>query len=193
MSTIIHTYPLDNYVMSLRDPVPIQDATMDNFLERLQSDVQNYGPRISVGAIFLTHIHKYPHILLLHSPGPRGFLLPGGRLDPGEGETDGLKRQLSTKLNPNLSIHWDIGEHAGTFYRPELGPRMLPFLPPHVSSAKETLKVYLVQLPPTAEFIQAKNNKLVAVPLHELYNDKERYGYLSEIPCLLSRISIVSS
>ena len=45
----------------------------------------------------LVHENNHPHVLLLE--GKDGQLsLPGGRLRPGEGEVEGLKRKLQNKL-----------------------------------------------------------------------------------------------
>ncbi|KAL0251273.1 hypothetical protein GEMRC1_000486 [Eukaryota sp. GEM-RC1] len=187
-----YAYPLENYRMTTRDHVQdAQDETLDQFFQRMSAEVSKQGPRTTVEAVLLTHIHSYPHILLLDTSGPRGYRLPGGKLDPGESELAGLKRSLTNKLCPTGAISWDLGELLGVYYRPEFTQNLYPFMPPHSTLPKETIKVFLCQLPQETEFIQAKNLKLVAIPLHELKMNTSKFGgYLSDIPTLLSRINI---
>ncbi|KAL0209682.1 hypothetical protein RCL1_008520 [Eukaryota sp. TZLM3-RCL] len=195
--TTLHLYPITSYNILTRDPVPVQDATANDYFSRMSDDVARFGPRLSVEAIFLTHNHGYPHVLLFKSDVPndfRKYRLPGGKLLPGESEVDGLKRKLSTKLDPHGVVDWDVGEIVATYYRPEFSPQLVPFIPPSVSTPKEKVLVFVVQLPPKAEFFQAKNHKLVAIPLDELYDRSSEYGkYLAEIPIYLSRVNLVLS
>tara|TARA_B100001250_G_C19593754_1_gene697497 strand:- start:348 stop:584 length:237 start_codon:yes stop_codon:yes gene_type:complete len=68
---------------------------------------------------------------------------------------------------------------------------MYPYLPPHVTKPKETLEVFLVELPEKCYFAVPKTSKLVAVPIFELYDNAEKFGAVaSSIPHLLSRIDI---
>ena len=43
------------------------------------------GVRRTVEALLLVHLHGHPHLLLLRKAGGADFVLPGGRLRPGEG------------------------------------------------------------------------------------------------------------
>jgi hypothetical protein len=74
------------------------------------------GMRRSVAAVLLVHAHGFPHILLLQSTGSEGFLLPGGRLRPGECEEVGLRRKLTAKLSPVGAEAnpptWEIGDQC---------------------------------------------------------------------------------
>jgi hypothetical protein len=77
------------------------------FLER--------GMRRSVAAVLLVHAHNFPHVLLLQqTSGSGNFALPGGRLRPGEGEEEGLRRKLTAKLSPvggdADGPGWDVGD-----------------------------------------------------------------------------------
>ena len=126
------------------------------------------------------------------------FRLPGGRLRAGEGTTEGLKRKLANKLaapnesnEANLRASFDILDQLSTWYRIGFEPQMYPYLPPHVTKPKETLEVFLVELPEKCYFAVPKTSKLVAVPIFELYDNAEKFGAVaSSIPHLLSRIDI---
>mmetsp|Transcript_25243 Transcript_25243/g.34784 ORF Transcript_25243/g.34784 Transcript_25243/m.34784 type:complete len:132 (-) Transcript_25243:305-700(-) len=122
--------------------------------------------------------------------------LPGGRLRPGEGELEGLQRKLGNKLAPvaGPTTHWEINDCAGVWWRPDFENFFYPYLPPHITKPKECKKIYLVQLPEKCTFAVPKNFKLLAVPLFELYDKKERYGpSIASIPHLLSRFNILFS
>ncbi len=51
----------------------------------------------SVDGVLLVHEHGLPHVLLLQL-GSTFFKLPGGELNPGEDEVDGLKRLMTDTL-----------------------------------------------------------------------------------------------
>ena len=126
------------------------------------------------------------------------FRLPGGRLRTGEGITEGLKRKLANKLaapnesnETNLRASFEVLDQLSTWYRLGFEPQMYPYLPPHVTKPKETLEVFLVELPEKCYFAVPKTSKLVAVPIFELYDNAEKFGAVaSSIPHLLSRIDI---
>ena len=126
------------------------------------------------------------------------FRLPGGRLRAGEGTREGLKRKLANKLaapnetnEANLRASFDVLDQLATWYRLGFEPQMYPYLPPHVTKPKETLEVFLVELPEKCYFAVPKTSKLVAVPIFELYDNAEKFGAVaSSIPHLLSRIDI---
>lgn len=58
----------------------------------MRAEFDKLGMRRSVEAVLLVHEHGLPHVLLLQL-GTTFFKIPGGELNPGEDETDGLKRQ----------------------------------------------------------------------------------------------------
>jgi cleavage and polyadenylation specificity factor subunit 5 len=69
---------------------------------------------------------------------------------------------------------------------------MYPYMPAHIMKPKEQKKIFLVHLPEKRTFAVPKNMKLLAVPLFELYDNKERYGpIISCIPQMLSRFDFV--
>lgn len=83
--------------------------------------------RRSVEGVLLLQNRQHPHVLLLQQ-GTREsavFRLPGGRLRPGEGELEGARRKLSSKLAPpreQLSaVHqakWIVEEQLAVWWRP---------------------------------------------------------------------------
>nr|KAJ0220825.1 hypothetical protein LSAT_V11C200099890 [Lactuca sativa] len=148
------------------------------------------GMRTSVEGILLVQEHNHPHILLLQI-GNTFCKLPGGRLKPGENETEGLKRKLCSKLAANstglqpdwqfkdfLIIHGfvngmqlQIGECVAVWWRPNFETIMYPYCPPHITKPKECKKLFLVHLSEREYFAVPKNLKLLAVPLFELYDN----------------------
>ncbi|CAI5978667.1 unnamed protein product [Closterium sp. NIES-65] len=129
------------------------------------------GMRTSVEGIILVHHHNHPHILLLQI-GNSFFKLPGGRLKPGEDEVEGLKRKLTSKLGPSVSIlpvpDWQVGECSAVWWRPNFETLMYPYCPPHITKPKEMKKLFVVPLTERQYFGVPKNLKLLAVPLLEL-------------------------
>eukprot|EP00199_Chlamydomonas_sp_CCMP681_P006103 CAMPEP_0119112398 /NCGR_PEP_ID=MMETSP1180-20130426/40085_1 /TAXON_ID=3052 ORGANISM="Chlamydomonas cf sp, Strain CCMP681" /NCGR_SAMPLE_ID=MMETSP1180 /ASSEMBLY_ACC=CAM_ASM_000741 /LENGTH=203 /DNA_ID=CAMNT_0007099885 /DNA_START=113 /DNA_END=724 /DNA_ORIENTATION=+ len=162
---------------------------------RLKTAFERDGMRRSVEGILIVHEHNHPHILLLQFG--QGFRLPGGRLRPGEDEVEGLQRKLTNNMSPTneaLKIHWDVGECAGIFWRPNFDTLFYPYNPAHMTRPKECKKLFLVALPSKAVLAVPSNLRLVAVPLTELYDNLARYGpVISSIPLLLSRLRLVMS
>lgn len=68
--------------------------------------LSNYriGMRRSVEGVLLVHEHGLPHVLLLQL-GTTFFKLPGGELNAGEDEVEGLKRLL-TEVSLNVEINF---------------------------------------------------------------------------------------
>lgn len=60
----------------------------------MRDEFERIGMRRTVEGVFLVHEHGLPHVLLLQL-GTTFFKLPGGELNPGEDEVEGLKRILS--------------------------------------------------------------------------------------------------
>ena len=63
----------------------------------MRDEFDRIGMRRSVEGVLLVHEHGLPHVLLLQL-GTTFFKLPGGELNPGEDEVEGLKRLL-TEVN----------------------------------------------------------------------------------------------
>ena len=65
--------------------------------QRMRDEFDRIGMRRSVEGVLLVHEHGLPHVLLLQL-GTTFFKLPGGELNAGEDEVEGLKRLL-TEVN----------------------------------------------------------------------------------------------
>jgi len=143
-------------------------------------------------------LFDHPHLLLLQVRNS-SFLLPGGRLRPGEEEVQGLKRKLSSKLSfvdadDDQTIEeeddWQIGECIGMWWRSEFEAIPFPYMPPSFRAPKECIKLFLVRLPMSRQFIVPRNMKLLAVPLSQVHGNAQVYGpIISGIPNLLSKFS----
>ncbi|GFW07618.1 cleavage and polyadenylation specificity factor subunit 5 [Trichonephila clavipes] len=115
---------------------------------------------------------------------------PGGELEAGEDELEGLKRLMTETLGrqDGVTQEWIIEDTVGNWWRPNFEPPQYPYVPPHITKPKEHKKLYLVQLPEKALFAVPKNYKLVAAPLFELYDNAQGYGpIISSLPQALSR------
>ncbi|CAI5491241.1 unnamed protein product [Closterium sp. Naga37s-1] len=149
------------------------------------SSYQKEGMRTSVEGIILVHHHNHPHILLLQI-GNSFFKLPGGRLKPGEDEVEGLKRKLTSKLGPSVSIlpvpDWQVGECSAVWWRPNFETLMYPYCPPHITKPKEMKKLFVVPLTERQYFGVPKNLKLLAVPLLELYDNVQQQNSVFVVP-----------
>ena len=125
------------------------------------------------------------------------FLLlpvPGGELNAGEDEIDGLKRILSETLGrtDGHPQEWTVEDLIGTWWRPNFEPAQYPYIPPHITKPKEQKKLFLVQLPEKAFFAVPRNYKLVAAPLFELYDNAQGYGpIISTLPQTLGRFNFI--
>lgn len=67
---------------------------MPSRFQRMREEFDRIGMRRSVEGVLLVHEHGLPHVLLLQL-GTTFFKLPGGELNAGEDEVEGLKRLLS--------------------------------------------------------------------------------------------------
>eukprot|EP00027_Filamoeba_sp_ATCC50430_P009061 CAMPEP_0168558484 /NCGR_PEP_ID=MMETSP0413-20121227/9999_1 /TAXON_ID=136452 /ORGANISM="Filamoeba nolandi, Strain NC-AS-23-1" /LENGTH=177 /DNA_ID=CAMNT_0008589617 /DNA_START=143 /DNA_END=673 /DNA_ORIENTATION=+ len=108
----INLYPLENYTFGIKEAQLEKDTSVPARLARMRYKYEREGLRRTVEGILLVHQHKHPHVLLLQI-GNTFFKLAGGRLNPGEGEMDGLKRKLTNKLAPTINTYqpkWEVGE-----------------------------------------------------------------------------------
>ena len=80
----------------------------------MRDEFEKLGMRRSVEAVLIVHEHGLPHVLLLQL-GTTFFKVPGGELNPGEDEVDGLKRILSETLGkePNSEHEWIVEDLIG--------------------------------------------------------------------------------
>ena len=149
--------------------------------------------RRSVDGVLLVHEHGLPHVLLLQL-GTTFFKLPGGELQPGEDEVEGLKRLMTSTLarSDGTSTEWVIEDTIGNWWRPNFEPAQYPYIPPHIPKPKEHRKLFLVQLQEKAYFAVPRNYKLVAAPLFELYDNAQGYGpIISSLPQALARFNFI--
>uniref|UniRef100_A0A915J7W2 Cleavage and polyadenylation specificity factor subunit 5 n=1 Tax=Romanomermis culicivorax TaxID=13658 RepID=A0A915J7W2_ROMCU len=184
------TYPLTNYTFGTKDALFEKDQSVQARFQRMRDDYEKIGMRRSVEGVLLVHEHNLPHILLLQL-GTTFFKLPGGEIEPGEDEVEGLKRLLTTTLGRQDGIkqEWYVEDTIGNWYRPNFEPPRYPYVPAHVTKPKELTKMFLVQLPEKSLFAVPKNYKLVAAPLFELFDNAQGYGpVIASLPQCLSRL-----
>uniref|UniRef100_A0A8P0NZE3 Uncharacterized protein n=1 Tax=Canis lupus familiaris TaxID=9615 RepID=A0A8P0NZE3_CANLF len=121
-----------------------------------------------------------PCCVVLLQLGTTFFKLPGGELNPGEDEVEGLKRLMTETL----------GHQDGVL--PNFEPPQYPYIPAHITKPKDHKKLFWVQLQEKALFAVPKSYKLVAAPLSELSDNAPGYGpIISSLPQLLSRFSFI--
>ncbi|CAG9536144.1 unnamed protein product [Cercopithifilaria johnstoni] len=189
----INLYPLTNYTFGTKDPQAERDHSVQARFQRMREEYEKIGMRRSVEGVLLVHEHSLPHVLLLQI-GTTFFKLPGGELNPGEDEVEGLKRLLTETLGRQDGAKdlWTIEDVIGNWWRPNFDPPRYPYIPAHVTKPKEQTKLFLVQLPERALFAVPKNYKLVAAPLFELYDNSTGYGNLiASLPQVLSRFNFL--
>jgi cleavage and polyadenylation specificity factor subunit 5 len=159
----------------------------------MRDEFEKIGMRRSVEGVLIVHEHRLPHVLLLQL-GTTFFKLPGGELNPGEDELDGLKRLMTDTLGrqDGGANEWTVEDTVGNWWRPNFEPPQYPYVPPHITKPKEHKRLFLVQLPEKTLFAVPKNYKLVAAPLFELYDNAQGYGpIISSLPQALSRFNFV--
>ncbi|UYV76127.1 NUDT21 [Cordylochernes scorpioides] len=183
-------YPLSNYTFGTKEPLYERDPSVPARFQRMREEYNKFGMRRSVEGVLLVHEHGLPHVLLLQL-GTTFFKLPGGELNVGEDDVEGLKRLLTEILGRVDGLQqpdWLIEDNVGNWWRPNFEAPQYPYIPPHITKPKEHRKLFLVQLPDKALFAVPKNHKLVAAPLFELYDNAQGYGpVISSLPQVLSR------
>merc|ERR1712036_118861 len=105
----VNLYPLTNYTFGTKEPLFEKDPSVPARFQRMREEFDKIGMRRSVEGVLLVHEHGLPHVLLLQL-GTTFFKLPGGELNPGEDETDGLKRLMTETLGKQA----DAGSAAAT-------------------------------------------------------------------------------
>jgi len=196
VKTQISLHEIDNYTFGTKEAKPEKDSLVKR-MSRMTEKYKEEGMRRTVECVLLLQNKQHPHVLLLQQ-GTREsavFRLPGGRLRPGEGELEGTRRKLSSKLAPpreQLSqthqAKWMVEEQLAVWWRPNFETLMYPYLPAHVTKPKECKKICMVRLSERQVFAVPKNFKLLAVPLFELYDNAARYGpVIASLPHLISR------
>ncbi|XP_066569629.1 cleavage and polyadenylation specificity factor subunit 5 isoform X1 [Amia ocellicauda] len=190
----INLYPLTNYTFGTKEPLYEKDSSVAARFQRMREEFEKIGMRRTVEGVLIVHEHRLPHVLLLQL-GTTFFKLPGGELNPGEDEVEGLKRLMTEILGRQDGVQqdWVIDDCIGNWWRPNFEPPQYPYIPAHITKPKEHKKLFLVQLQEKALFAVPKNYKLVAAPLFELYDNAPGYGpIISSLPQLLSSISFTT-
>jgi len=193
LSRTVNLYPLTNYTFGTKDPLFEKDPSVPARFQRMRDEYDKMGMRRSVDGVLLVHEHGLPHVLLLQL-GTTFFKLPGGELNPGEDECEGLKRLMTETLGRPESggADWVVEDTIGNWWRPNFEPAQYPYIPPHITKPKEHRKLFLVQLKEKAYFAVPRNYKLVAAPLFELYDNAQGYGpIISSMPQSLSRFNFI--
>ncbi|XP_023215229.1 cleavage and polyadenylation specificity factor subunit 5-like isoform X2 [Centruroides sculpturatus] len=189
LSRTVPLYPLTNYTFGTKEPLYERDSSVPARFQRMRREFDKFGMRHSAESVLLVHEHGLPHVLLLQL-GTTFFKLPGGELEAGEDDVEGLKRLMTEILGRQDGVQqdWLIEDVVGNWWRPNFEPPQYPYIPPHVTKPKEHKKLFFVQLPERALFAVPKNYKLVAAPLFELYDNSQGYGpIISSLPQSLSR------
>lgn len=73
----------------------------------MRDEFEKIGMRRSVEGVLLVHEHGLPHVLLLQL-GTTFFKLPGGELNAGEDEVEGLKRLLTEVSVKPIERHFFV-------------------------------------------------------------------------------------
>uniref|UniRef100_A0A0A9W3E9 Cleavage and polyadenylation specificity factor subunit 5 n=1 Tax=Lygus hesperus TaxID=30085 RepID=A0A0A9W3E9_LYGHE len=143
----INLYPLTNYTFGAKEPLFEKDPSVPARFQRMRDEFDKIGMRRSVEGVLLVHEHGLPNVLLLQL-GTTFFKLPGGELNPGEDEVEGLKRLLTETLGRQDGVKqdWLIEDTIGNWWRPNFEPPLYPYIPPHITKPKEHRRLFLVQL-----------------------------------------------
>jgi len=183
----------------------------------LKDEFKKKGMRRSVEAILLVYDHRLPHILLLQkvqteqsneNKTPNYFTLPSGVLEPDEADAAGMRRHLKRILGKSNLRHgvkdtsdpsqrgieedeWIVKDTVGQWWRPNFDQHQYCYRPAHVTSPKEQRKLFLIQLPDRALFAVPRNYRLVAAPLHEIYDNRATYGpVIANVAQMISRYNL---
>ncbi|CAD98423.1 NUDIX domain protein; mRNA cleavage factor-like protein Im like, plant+animal group [Cryptosporidium parvum Iowa II] len=202
----------------IQSSIPINEMNgfnvkVDNFLKD--------GIGRSVAALMLTHRYLCPHVVLLQNDLTSEWMLPNCTYKAWENPRIVLANFLksmfltSSSINSNTNNSGsnngnnnsstnnnninnacsdnavEVGEYLGTWWRTEFNYSPLPYLPPHSTRPKETIRIYQVILPPKLLFKLPKHHVLKSLPLFDL--DPNIFGIAcGSIPQLISRFQIQS-
>ncbi|KAH8741917.1 NUDIX domain protein [Cryptosporidium ryanae] len=191
---------------------------MSGFNLKVDSFVKD-GIGRSAAALMLTHRYLCPHVVLLQNDLTNEWMLPNCSYKAWENPRTVLAGYLKSiflsnnnasltvgsnlsgdKINSDNNEHnnnsgaenaAEVGEFLGTWWRTEFNYAPLPYLPPHSTRPKETIRIYQVILPPKLLFKLPKNYVLKSLPLFDL--DPNIFGIAcGSIPQLISRFQIQS-
>eukprot|EP00727_Mastigamoeba_balamuthi_P001204 m51a1_g11080 hypothetical protein (267) ;mRNA; f:574734-575612 len=188
----VNLYDLDSYTFGVCEAqLPKDTSAALPRLERHRASYEREGMRRGVDGVLLAHQHGHPFVLLFQM-GESVWRLPGGKVRPGEDDPDGLARKLAKLLGPpEHASRWEPGDLLAAWWRPNFDNYLYPYCPPHITRPKECRRMFIVPLPQRAAFAVPRNLKLLAIPLFDLYDNRQTYGiYISSIPQFLSRFTL---
>ena len=122
----ISLHELDNYTFGTKEAKPEKDSLVKR-MGRMTEKYKEEGMLRTVECVLLLQNKQHPHVLLLQQGQGQNavFRLPGGRLRPGEGELEGTRRKLSSKLAPPREAQsqthqakWMVEEQLAVWWRP---------------------------------------------------------------------------
>ena len=160
-------YPLEEYKFLERDEVPesapkdggsggngdlsaAEPASVAKTAKEEENELRERyaaeGQQRHVTALLVTHHRDHPHVLLREDK-DGGWGMIGGKLVAGETDEAGvlriLRKQVSaTEVNSLKVIQWDIVDLAAQWWRPSFNPYVYPYIPAHISNAKESIKIH---------------------------------------------------
>lgn len=196
-------FGISNYNFGTKEVEVEYDGPSDR--EEVKKRYESEGMARKTRAVILVHLHNHPHLLLLKSKaaadkettksGAALFQLPGGLLETGESESEGLQRILAGLLSPlkdqpGEAVSYSVVDSLATLWRPNFEEKMFPYLPVHVSYPKESTKIFLVGLSGEGALAVPKSFELRAVPMYELFDNPSYGALLGSIPQLLSRFKL---
>jgi cleavage and polyadenylation specificity factor subunit 5 len=190
-------YPLSSYTFG-KGKAGKPFCTFQKRMIRHKAVYEKEGVRHTVSGVLVCHHQGVLTVLLLkkrdEETGKNVFSLPESRLRPGEDVNTGLSRCLNKKISGSSSsdYKWQISGFLGKWVRPQFDDLLFPYDLPHVSSPKETVSIYLIQMPKEMAFNVNQSAEMVAVPVQHLYKDSRTYGnVISSLPVQMARFSFI--
>ena len=185
-------YSFSHYSFGSKEDSSIEEkeSKLDKMV-KLRNIFESQGMVRSVRLVVLIHEQNHPSILIFKKKNENSFILPGGKLEPGEDEESGIQRILEKKLQSG-NFNFDEVQHLSTWYRPYYTTSFYPYLPVHITSPKETEKWYIVSLPETLKMKIPSKYELISISFYDLNANTTSFGYqLSTIPILLSKFDFI--
>ena len=100
-----------------------------------------------------------------------------------------LRLGRSKKYNKESEVK--VGECLQTFWRPNYDDNTYPYLPPHCTRPKESLKIYQLVLPARCVFAMPDHSNVMYIPLYDLWMNPDKYGtLLRAVPSLISTFAL---
>lgn len=159
-------------------------------MEKIKEQFSVEGTVKSVRCIILVHEHNIPNILLLRNTKTKKTSMPGGKVKVGEDDETAIRRILNKKFA--IDGEFDIGDHVATWYRPQFTEYLYPYLPAHITTAKEIEKWYVVMLPEKAALRVQSKHEPFALPFIQIHNNVEyEEQTILYIPAIMSKYDFV--